>query len=232
MQGSASCKIMLNIVDYIIQAYKQKICKDKPFPKVDVISLDGIDYCNRVLEETKDQKYSTVPALIIGKENKSELIVNTTALTGPNRFFSTEVFLSVLARKQIEESENFKEISDAKGILSKKRFFKGLEIVKTFAANVMSLHVMDVLFEDDNYSYDEKSIKKIKEIMARSEDRTSVLCYMLAKIKVYNNGNAHSLLSDMPPYVTTLYDSLSQININEKINKKDIKKISKLVVCD
>ena len=55
---------------------------------------------------------------------------------------------------------------------------------------------------------------------------------MLAKIKVYNNGNAHSLLSDMPPYVTTLYDSLSQININEKINKKDIKKISKLVVCD
>ena len=142
------------------------------------------------------------------------------------------MFLSVLARKQIEESENFKEISDAKGILSKKRFFKGLEIVKTFAANVMSLHVMDVLFEDDNYSYDEKSIKKIKEIMARSEDRTSVLCYMLAKIKVYNNGNAHSLLSDMPPYVTTLYDSLSQININEKINKKDIKKISKLVVCD
>lgn len=223
---------MLNIVDYIIQAYKQKICKDKPFPKVDVISLDGIEYCNRVFNETKNQKYSSIPAVIIDKENKSELIVNTTALTGPNRFFSIEVFLSVLARRQIEESENFKEVSDTKGILLKKRFIKGLEIVKTFAANVLSLRVMNVLFEDDNYGYDEKSIRKIKEIMDDSKDRISVLCYMLAKIKVYNENNAHSVLSDMPPYATALYDFLSQIDINEKINKKDIKKISKLVICD
>ena len=223
-------EFMLNIVDYIVSAYKQKTGEKLP-ENISIVSLDGIDYCNRVYKETNDRELTKIPALILDKDNSSELLVNTTALTGEYRVFSTEVFLSVLAKRQIEESENFKKICQKKRYLLKEKYDFGLDIIKTFFANIASLKVMNVLFENSEYSYEEKSIYQIKNILQKTEHKTSVLCYMLSKIRFYSPNKAHDLLSDMPVCVLRLYDALIKIDIKGNISKRDIIKINKLASC-
>lgn len=216
------------LINYILEVYKQTWEISQLPEDIEIKCFDAIDYYN-ALNSNTDDKYKKLPAILITKNNKKIIYVNETEITGENRYFSLEVFLSILSSIYIDTLDSVKRISK-KPIV----FLNGLKLLKSFNANLMTFNVLDILFEEEDSPY-----KKIDHLSfltnllnkinneTDEEKKIDYLGYMLSKLNIFSKYSEKNLLNNIPQSINILHTILNKIEIKKKISLVDLYKINR-----
>lgn len=216
------------LINYILEVYKQTWEISQLPEDIEIKCFDAIDYYN-ALNSNIDDKYKKLPAILITENNKKIIYVNETEITGENRYFSLEVFLSILSSIYIDTLDSVKRISK-KPIV----FLNGLKLLKSFNANLMTFNVLDILFEEEDSPY-----KKIDHLSfltnllnkinneTDEEKKIDYLGYMLSKLNIFSKYSEKNLLNNIPQNINILHTILNKIEIKKKISFVDLYKINR-----
>lgn len=225
------------LINYILEICKQTWNFSELPSNTDIECLDAIDYFNTLqkIEPNMEKKYLSLPAVLIEKDGKKIIYVNETEITGKNRYFSLEVFLSILSSLYVETIDSVVSFSKKFIIFFKKNIVNGLDLLKSFHSNLMAFDVLDVLFADEGSPYRNIDhsvfLKEFHQNLKNKTDkkeRIDCLGYLLSKIKLFSKYTSKDSLLSLSKNVNDLYNILDDTSLDDKIKCNTLYKINKI----